>query len=103
MKTVLLVSFNEQNQGLLVHPILHHSVAGKHLPGSSIAGAGAEFGIDDGVLDILMPEPNFGKVDIFTGVQDVGADGMFEGIRPIPAAYSFCGHLTVTMSPNTVA
>ena len=34
---------------------LHNPIAGKHLPGSAVAGAIAELGIYGGVLDILMP------------------------------------------------
>jgi hypothetical protein len=36
----------------------------KHPPGSGLAGAGAELGIDGGVLNILVPEPVFGKVNV---------------------------------------
>ena len=54
----------------------HYPIAGKHFPGSGVSGAGAELGIDDGVLDILVAQPVFGEVNVFTGVQNVGADGM---------------------------
>ena len=60
---------------------LEIGVAGKHLPGSSVSGAGAELGIDGGVLNVLVAQPVLGKVNVFTGVQDVGAYGMFEGVE----------------------
>ncbi len=56
-----------------------HSITGKHFPCSGVSGSGAELGIDGGVLDILVAEPVFGKVDVFTGIEDVGSDGVLEG------------------------
>ncbi len=47
---------------------LDYPIAGKHFSGSGVSGAGAELGVNGGVLDILMPEAVFGKVDVFARV-----------------------------------
>ena len=46
----------------------------RQLTGSGVSDADAELGIDSRFLDILVAQRVFGKVDVFTGVEDVGAD-----------------------------
>ncbi len=47
-----------------------HPIAREHFSGSGVSGAGAELGINDGVLDILVAQPVLGEVNVFTG--DIG-------------------------------
>ena len=59
----------------LVEGCSDHLLAGEHLPGSGVSGAGAEPGVDGRVPDVLVAQPVLGEVDVSTGVQDVRADG----------------------------
>ena len=44
----------------------------KHLSGAGVAGCSAELRIYGSVLNILVAQPVFGKVDILAGVEDMG-------------------------------
>ena len=45
-----------------------HLLAGEHRPGSGVSGAGAEPGVDERVLDVLVAQPVLGEVDVSTGI-----------------------------------
>jgi hypothetical protein len=64
-------------------------MAGKHLACPSVTSAGAEAGIDHGVLDVLVPQPIPAKGYILAGVQDVGGDGVLQGMElPLVSRYA---------------
>src|SRR5689334_371383 len=50
----------------------------KHLPGLVGSGGRREVGVDDGVLNVRVPEPVLHETELRTGVEQVRSDRMFE-------------------------
>ncbi len=77
--------------GSVTSPYSHYPIAGKHLSSSGVSGGGAELRVYGSVLNVLVAQPVFGKVDVFAGVEYVGSDGMFEGMKLLPLGWQSGG------------
>jgi hypothetical protein len=59
----------------------HNMPTSEHLASPRVAGAGREPGVDHGVLDVLVAQPVPAKGGVFTGIQDMGGDGVLQGVE----------------------
>ena len=59
----------------------HHLITGKCSSSPGVTGACAEACVDSGVLDILVSQPVFHKVDVLASVEEMSRNGVFEGME----------------------